>query len=402
MSLISAPAGFGKTTLVSEWAASCRSPTAWFSLDEGDNDLSRFLTYLISALQTISANVGEGLLNVLQSPQPPSTETVLTTLINEITSALDSFVLVFDDYHVIESKAVDDALTFLLEYAPAEMHIVVITREDPHLNLSRYRVRDELTELRANDLRFTPIEAANFLNQVMGLNLTEEDIAILEIRTEGWIAGLQLAALSMQGQDASSFIQSFTGSHRYVIDYLIEEVLNQQSESVQSFLLRTSILDRLCGALCEAVLLDSSASGQETLEYLERANMFLIPLDNERRWYRYHHLFVEFLRQRLQYQNPENIAKYQIRASEWYEKNGLEIEAFQHAVAANDIERAERLIEGDGIPMHFRGAGMDVLNWLTSLPKAELDARPSLWVIYASTLLFVGQHTAVVTKITSC
>jgi LuxR family maltose regulon positive regulatory protein len=399
LSLISAPAGFGKTTLVSEWAASCRRPTAWLSLDEGDNDLSRFLTYLISALQTISANVGEGLLNVLQSPQPPSTESILTTLINEITTALDSCILVLDDYHVIESKAVDNALTFLLEYAPSEMHIVVTTREDPLFNLSRYRVRDELTELRANDLRFNPVEATDFLNRVMGLNLTEEDISILETRTEGWIAGLQLAALSMQGQDSSSFIQSFSGSHFYVIDYLIEEVLNQQSESVQSFLLRTSILDRLCGALCEAVLLDRSASGQETLEYLERANMFLIPLDNERRWYRYHHLFVEFLRQRLQHQDPENIAQYQIRASEWHEKYGLEIDAFQYAVAANDIERADRLVEGDGIPMHFRGAGTDVLNWLTSLPEAELDARPSLWVIYASTLLFVGQHTAVEQKL---
>ena len=317
LSLISAPAGFGKTTLVSEWAASCGRPTAWLSLDEGDNNLSRFLIYLISALQTISANVGEGLLNGLQSPQPPSTESVLTTLINRITTALDSFVLVLDDYHVIESKAVDDALIFLIEYAPAGVHIVISTREDPNLNLSRYRVRDELTELRANDLRFNPVEAADFLNRVMGLNLTEEDISILETRTEGWIAGLQLAALSMQGQDAKSFIQSFTGSHRYVIDYLIEEVLNQQSESVQSFLLRTSILDRLCSALCEAVLPDHPASGQETLEYLERANMFLIPLDNERRWYRYHHLFVEFLRQRLQHLDSENIAKYQIRASEW-------------------------------------------------------------------------------------
>ena len=306
---------------------------------------------------------------------------------------------------MIDSEPIDHALTFLLEHQPPQMHLVVATREDPSHPLARLRARGQLTELRAADLRFTPAEAAEFLNRMMGLNLSDRDVAALEARTEGWIAGLQLAALSMQGQDASSFIQSFSGSHRYVIDYLIEEVLNQQSESVQSFLLRTSILDRLCSALCEAVLLDRSASGQETvsaqetLEYLERANMFLIPLDNERRWYRYHHLFVEFLRQRLQNQDSENIAKYQIRASEWHEKNGLEIEAFQHAVAANDIERAERLVEGDGIPMHFRGAGTDVLNWLTSLPKAELDARPSLWVIYASTLLFVGQHTAVEQKL---
>ncbi len=397
LSLISAPAGYGKTTLVREWAASCKRPVAWFSLDEGDNDLSRFLTYLVAAFQTISANVDEGLLNVLQSPQLPSTESILTTILNEITTVLDSFILVLDDYHIIESKAVDDALAFLLEHAPPQMHLVITTREDPPLPLARYRVRGELTELRATDLRFTSSEAAEFLNQVMGLNLSEEDISTLETRTEGWIAGLQLAAISMQGQDASSFVQSFTGSHRYVLDYLIEEVLDQQSKSIQNFLLQTAILNWLNGSLCDA--LTGQDNGQETLDYIEQANLFLIPLDNERRWYRYHHLFVEFLRQRLQQQDPENIAEYHIRASEWHEDNDFEIEAFQHAVAANDIERAERLVDGDGIPLHFRGAGTYVLNWLASLPKIELNARPSLWVIYASTLLFVGQHTAVEQKL---
>ena len=256
LTLISAPAGFGKTTLVSEWVAGCERPVAWLSLDEGDNDPTRFLTYLVAALQTIAANIGEGVLGVLQSPQPPPTESILTALLNEITTIPDNFILVLDDYHVIDAKPVDHALTFLLEHLPPQMHLVIATREDPHLPLARLRARGQLTELRAADLRFTPSEAAEFLNQVMGLNLSAEDIAALETRTEGWIAGLQLAALSMQGhQDAASFIKSFTGSHHFVLDYLVEEVLQQQSESIQTFLLRTSILDRLCGPLCDAVLL---------------------------------------------------------------------------------------------------------------------------------------------------
>ena len=258
LTLISAPAGFGKTTLVSEWVAGCERPVAWLSLDEGDNDPARFLTYLVAALQTIAANIGAGVLAALQSPQPPPTESILTALLNEITTIPDNFILVLDDYHVIDAKPVDHALTFLLEHLPPQMHLVIATREDPPLPLARLRARGQLTELRAADLRFTPAEAAEFLNQVMGLNLSAEDIAALETRTEGWIAGLQLAALSMQGhQDATSFIKSFTGSHHFVLDYLVEEVLQQQSESVQTFLLRTSILDRLCGPLCDAVLLDS-------------------------------------------------------------------------------------------------------------------------------------------------
>ena len=335
---------------------------------------------------------------MLQSPQSPPIETILTTLLNEITTVSDRFILVLDDYHVIESKEVDDALAFLLEHAPTQMHLVITTRENPPLPLARYRVRSELTEVRAADLRFTPVEAAEFLNQGMGLNLSEEDISALEARTEGWIAGLQLAAISMQGsKDAAGFIKSFTGSHRYVLDYLIEEVLDQQSESIQAFLLQTAILNRLNGSLCDA--LTGQDNGQEILDYLEQANLFLIPLDNERCWYRYHHLFVEFLRQRLQQQHPENISEHHIRASEWHEDNGFEIEAFQHAVAANDLERAERLVEGEGISMHFRGAGANVLKWLSSLPETVLNSKPSLWVIYASTLLFVGQHTAVEQKL---
>src|SRR5256886_3039727 len=410
LTLIAASAGFGKTTLVSEWVEGIERPrarTAWLSLDEGENDPARFLTYLVAALQTIAATIGEGVLGALQSPQPPPTVSILTALLNDITTIKDPFVLVLDDYHVIDAKPIDHALTFLLEHLPPQMHLVIATREDPQLPLARLRARGQLTELRATDLRFTPSEAAGFLNQGMGLNLSAEDIARLSTRTEGWIAGLQLAAISMQGQqDTTSFITSFTGSHHFVLDYLVEEVLQQQPESIQTFLLRTSILDRLCGSLCDAVLLNPSGSGQATLEYLEHANLFLVPLDNERRWYRYHHLFADLLRQRLHQRSASSpgdevgdVTELHRRASFWYEDNGLEIEAFQHAAAANDVARAERLIEGEGMPLQFRGAGAPVLNWLESLPRTVLDARPSLWVTYASTLLFGGQHTAVEQKL---
>src|SRR6266487_6708336 len=292
--LIAAPAGFGKTTLISEWVEGIERPTAWLSLDEGDNDPTRFLTYLVAALQTIAANIGEGVLGMLQSPQPLLPEAMLTALLNDLTTISDQFVLVFDDYHVIDAKPIDHALTFLLDHLPPHMHLVIATREDPPLPLARLRVGGHLTEVRAVDLRFTPSEAAEFLNQGMGLTLSAQDIARLSTRTEGWIAGLQLAAISLQGHDdAASFITSFTGSHHFVLDYLVEEVLGQQPESLQTFLLRTSILDRLCGSLCDAVLLDATAPGKETLEYLERANLFIVPLDNERCWYRYHHLFAD-------------------------------------------------------------------------------------------------------------
>jgi LuxR family maltose regulon positive regulatory protein len=422
LTLIAAPAGFGKTTLVSAWVAVCDRQVAWLSLDKGDRDPARFLTYLVAALRTIAPNVGEGMLSVLQSPQPPPTETVLTALLNEITNIPHNFALVLDDYHVIDAKPVDDALAFLLEHLPPQMHLVIATREDPQLPLARLRARDQLTELRVTDLRFTPSEAAGFLNQAMGLNLSAEDVAALEIRTEGWIAGLQLAAILLQGhKDAAGFVKSFTGSHHFVMDYLVEEVLQHQPESVQAFLLRTSILDRLCGPLCDAVLLDVPASGQQTLEYLEHANLFIVPLDNERRWYRYHHLFADLLRHRLHQKatdegrrtkdeetarhpssfvlRPSSIPQLHIRASQWYEDNGLEIEAFHHAVAANDVERAERLIDSKGTPLHLRGLVTAMVDWLESLPKAVMDARPSLWVKYGSLMLVVGQTTGVEEKL---
>ncbi len=391
VTLISAAAGFGKTTLVSEWVAGCGSPVAWLSLDEGDNDPVRFISYLVAALQSIKAGIGGDLLAPLQSPQPPPTESILTALLNEISIIPEHFLLILDDYHAIDSQAVDQCLTFLVEYLPPQMHLVIATREDPDLPLSRLRVRGQLTELRAADLRFTPAEAADFLNQVMGLNLSDEDVAALEARTEGWIAGLQLAALSMQGKsDPAKFIQSFSGSHRFVLDYLLEEVLERQPVEIQNFLLCNSILERLCGPLCEAVLGTPPGSGQETLEALERANLFLVPLDNERRWYRHHHLFGELLRQRLG--NPQELGEYHLRASAWYEANADLEQAISHALAAKGFEQAARLAEM-AWPSTFRGYLQNTifLGWMKALPDEIIHARPVLCAGYAWALQDMGE-----------
>jgi LuxR family maltose regulon positive regulatory protein len=400
LTLISAPAGFGKTTLVSEWVAGCGRPVAWLSLDEGDNDSACFLAYLVAALQTIAANFGAGVLRMFQSPQPPPIESILTVLLNKITTIPDNFVLVLDDYHVLDSQPVDEALTFLLEHLPPHMHLVITTREDPHLPLARLRARGQLTELRAADLRFTPAEATEFLNQVMGLNLSAEDITALETRTEGWIAGLQLATISMQGhQDTASFIKSFTGSHHFVLDYLMEEVLQQQSESTQTFLLRTSILDRLCGPLCDAVLGSPSASGQETLEYLERANLFIVPLDNERRWYRYHHLFGELLSKRLgQSLAPGEIAGLHIQAGEWYEQNGFPPDAIHHAFAVEDFERVAKIAELEWPALYDSIQSIKWLGWLKRLPEEIIRARPVLCVNCAWAFLNAGELEAAEAK----
>ena len=401
LTLISAPAGFGKTTLVSEWAAGCKRPVAWLSLDEADGDPTRFLTYLVAALQTIAPALGAGLPDALQSAQPPPAESVLTALLNEIGAIPNQVVLVLDDYHVIDARSVDDALLFLLKHLPPQVRLVITTREDPPLPLARLRARGHLAELRAADLRFTPAEAAAFLNEVMGLGLSAPDIAALEARTEGWIAGLHLAALSLQGQhDAARFIASFTGSHHFVLDYLVEEVLQRQPERVQSFLLRTSVLDRLCGPLCDAVLREPAGSGQTTLGDINHANLFVVPLDSERRWYRYHHLFGDLLRTRLgRSHTPEAIAAYHVRASQWYEEHDLAPEAFHHAAAANDVDRAQRLIESRRMPLHLRTTVTTILDWLYSLPQATLDARPSLWVKSATLALAAGQTTGVAERL---
>ena len=393
--LICAPAGFGKTTLLGAWVAGCDRPAAWLSLDAGDDDPTRFLVYLVAALRTIEADIGEGVLGALQTPQPPPTEAILTTLLNEITTIEEDFVLVLDDYHVIDARLIDEALAFLLEHLPPRMHLVVASREDPQLPLARLRARGQLAELRAAELRFTPVEAAEFLRGVMGLNLSARDIAALDSRTEGWIAGLQLAAISMRGhKDATSFIESFTGSHHFVLDYLVEEVLGQQSEDVQAFLLSTSILDRLCGPLIDAVLIDSSASGQDTLEYLEHSNLFIVPLDDDRHWYRYHHLFAELLRQRLHQYGDGGVAELHVRASQWYEDNGLETEAIHHALIAEDFERAAGLVEMAWPAMDGRFQAAAWLGWVNALPDELIRARPVLSVAYAWALLGGGELEA--------
>ncbi|MBZ0297882.1 MAG: helix-turn-helix transcriptional regulator, partial [Anaerolineae bacterium] len=344
LSLISAPAGFGKTTLVSEWITDCSRATAWLSLDEGDNNLTRFLTYVVAAVQTIAPNIGEEVFAVLQSPQPPPTEAILTALLNEIVTFPDDFFLVLDDYHLTDARPIDDALIFLLEHLPPRMHLVITTREDPNLPLARLRARRQLTELRAADLRFAPSEASAFLNQVMGLNLSAEDIDALETRTEGWVAGLQLAAISMQShQDVSGFIRAFAGDNHYIVDYLIEEVLARQPEPVRNFLLQTAILDQMTGSLCDAVT--GQQEGKARLEALNRGNFFLIPLDDRHHWYRYHHLFAEVLRMYLMTEQSDQVPGLHLRASDWYEQNGSVADAIRHALSGKDFARAARLIE---------------------------------------------------------
>ncbi|MDF2834776.1 MAG: hypothetical protein K0Q63_416 [Paenibacillus sp.] len=380
--------------MVSEWISDCGRPAAWISFEEGDDEPTRFLACFISSLQTLADEFGEGALAVLQSPGPPPAESILAALLHDA-AAMAPFVLVMDDYHAAKSKPVDEIIAFLLELLPAHIHLVIITREDPLIPLARLRVRDQLTELRAADLTFNYAEVDGFINNVMRLNLPADKINALASSTEGWIAGLQLAALSIQGdQGTGRFMQSITGNHHFVLDYLVEEVLQRQPEAIQSLLVRTSVLDRLSGSLCDALMPDPAMSGQERLLELERRNLFVIPLDQERSWYRYHHLFAESLRRRLRDSLDEGgIAELHKRASAWHEKHGFELEAFRHAVESADTDRAARLLEGDGMPLHLRGAAGIALKWLDSMPAAELDARPALLVMYGSVLLLSGKPT---------
>jgi LuxR family maltose regulon positive regulatory protein len=412
--LICAPAGFGKTTLVSEWIASLTpvpSPTrrgevAWLSLDKDDNDLPRFLAYFVAALQTIAPTVGEAMLGVLHASrsQPPPTDVLLTALLNDL-AALGDAMLVLDDYHVIESPPIDEALTFFVDHLPPQFRLVIASREDPPLPLARLRAHGQLTELRAADLRFTPAEAASFLNQVMDLNLSASDIAALEARTEGWIAGLQLAALALQGtlsmqgrSDTANFIQAFTGSHRFVLDYLMEEVLQRQPAAVRHFLLQTSILDRLCGSLCEAVT--DRTGGRGLLETLERDNLFIVPLDDQRQWYRYHHLFAEVLQAHLREAQPDHVSTLHRRASEWYEQHGLPSDAIRHALAAEDFEGAAGLIELAWSATEDGSQSTKWLGWAKALPDELVRARPVLSIWYAYALLGSGEMEAAEARLT--
>jgi LuxR family maltose regulon positive regulatory protein len=389
LTLVSAPAGFGKTTLLSEWVRNCGCPVAWVSLDERDNDLTRYMTYFMAALQTIEVDMGQGVLSAFQAPKPPPIESVLTGLLNEIAAVQEPFALVLDDYHVIKAQPIHDALTFLLDHLPPQMHLVIATRVDPPLPIARLRGRGQLTELRATDLRFTLDEVAEFLNQVMGLELSAEDVAALVSRTEGWIAGLQMAAVSMQGrEDIASFIRAFTGSSRYILDYLVEEVLQRQTDSVQTFLLQTAILDRLTGPLCDA--LTGQDDGQVTLDSMERSNLFIVPLGEERRWYRYHHLFAELLRQRLHEAYPNQVPILHRRASKWYEQNGLAAAAIDHALSAGDLERAAHLIEQAAEPTLMRSEFATFLSWVEALSDDVIRARPLLCIYHAWALVLSG------------
>jgi LuxR family transcriptional regulator, maltose regulon positive regulatory protein len=359
------------------------------------NDDSRYeVVYsLTSALQTIEATLGEGVLSALQSPQPPPTEAILTTLLNDLTTIQDPFVLVLDDYHVVDTDSVNQGLTYLVDHLPPCIHLVIATREDPHLPLSRLRARDHLTELRAADLRFTPSEAAAFLSQVMGLTLAAADVARLADRTEGWIAGLQLAALSLQGHhDASGFIRAFAGDHRYIVDFLVEEVLERQPRSVRRFLLQTAILDQLTGSLCDAVT--GQEDGSTRLTALERGDFFVVPLDDQRHWYRYHHLFAEMLHARLLAEQPDQVHTLHRRASEWYEQQGITTDAVQHALAAEDFERAADLIELAVPSMHRSKQEAMLLGWLKALPDELVQFRPVLSVGYAWAFLASGELEA--------
>ena len=388
LTLVSAPAGFGKTTLIAEWLASTASKersTAWLSLDQGDNEPVLFWTYLVSALQTAAPGIGAAALSVVQSPQPPI-EAALATLLNELGTLPNDLVLVLDDYHVIEAREIQSGMDFLLDHLPPRVHLVIATRADPALPLPRLRARGELVEIRAADLRFTPDEAAAYLNEVMGLDLAARDVATLEARTEGWVAALQLAALSMQERDdVAGFIAGFAGDDRYIVDYLVEEVLQRQPEGVREFLLETSILDRLTGPLCDAVT--GQEEGNATLEAMERGNLFVVALDNSRRWYRYHHLFADVLRAHLLDELPDRVPDLHRRASTWYEQQEMRSEAIAHALAARDFARAADLVER-AIPAMRKSRGeAALLGWLKVLPDEIIRTRPVLSVGYAGALL---------------
>jgi LuxR family transcriptional regulator, maltose regulon positive regulatory protein len=390
LTLVSAPAGFGKSMLLSDWASVCARPAAWLSLDAEDSNLQRFLQYLVAALQTVAPDMGTEVVEVLQSPQPPSTEALLTALLNEVAVMRDRCVLVLDDYHLLDSPPVDTALAFLLEHLPPQLHLVIATREDPQLPLARLRARDHVTDLRAADLRFTPNEAAAFLMEVVGPKLSKEDVAALEARTEGWIAGLQLAALSMQGhQDVAGFVRSFAGDDRYIVDYLLDEVLQRQSGHVRSFLLQTSILDRLSGSLCDAVTGDPGSN--VLLEALHRGNFFVVPLDDKRQWYRYHHLFANVLSAQLMAEQPDQVAALHRRASLWYEQHGFAPDAIRHALAAEDWERAADLVELAVPAMGRSRQEATLLGWMEALPNEVIQCRPVLSLGYAGALLSNGK-----------
>lgn len=389
LTVLSAPAGSGKSTLVSAWAAARMRPIAWLSLDPDDRDVRRLLLHLVAALRTVEPDVGEGVLAMLAAGQLPPTERILAELLNEVHALESAIVLVLDDYHAVDDASLDQIVAYLLERRPPNLHLIVTTRQDPDLPLAALRARGELIEVRATDLRFTLDETAAFLTRAMGLELPADAIATLEARTEGWIAGLQLAALSLQGRDdVDGFLRAFAGDHRFIVDYLVDEVLRRQRDDVRDFLLRTSVLDRLSGALCDA--LTGRQGSDAMLGRLERGNLFLIPLDDRRRWYRYHPLFADVLRAHLQQQHPDALPELHARASRWHEAHGLLDEAVRHALAAGDDGHAADVIENAWRAMDstFRSAAWQA--WVEALPDDLVRARPGLAVGHAWALLNVG------------
>jgi LuxR family maltose regulon positive regulatory protein len=389
LTLITAPAGFGKTTLVAAAVAACGMPVAWLSLDKQDNQPGRFLTYLVAALQTVDPTIGSEAAQ-LMAAQPAPPEAVLTSLINDLDASGGEQVLVLDDYQLISNPAVYEAVAFLLEHCPPSFHLLIATRSDPPLPLARLRARGQTVELRAADLRFTSAEAAQFLNDVMGLRLDPASVAVLAERTEGWIAGLQMAALSMRGrEDVDRFLQAFAGTHRFIMDYLLEEVLTREPEEVQAFLLQTAFLTRLTGPLCDAVT--GASGGQEMLERLEKRNLFVVPLDDDRRWYRYHHLFADLLQARLNQSGPDRVARLLSRAAEWCEQDGQVAEAVSYALAAQDYGRVVGLVERYWEQTTNNGEIETVWSWLNALPEEKIRNSAPLSIAYCWLLWLTGQ-----------
>lgn len=405
LTLVSAPAGFGKTTLLAQWLQESRMPVAWLLLEPEDNDPTRFLASVIAALQTLNPQIGAAALVALQTPQLPSPQVVLTLLVNELVACGEGeMALVLDDYHVITADAIQRGMAYLVEHLPSRLHLLLATRTDPPFPLARLRARGQLTEVRAADLRFGSAETRTFLQEVMNLDLEASVIATLEQHIEGWIAGLQLAALSLRGKpDQAAFWAAFSGTHRFVLEYLTDEVLARQPEPVQTFLLHTSLLERLSGPLCDAVL--EREDSQAILEALDKANLFVVALDDERGWYRYHHLFAEVLSHYLQQREPMIIPSLHRRASSWYEQHALPYEAIHHALAIPDAELAAHLIEAIAIPVThlneaiaspvaLQGRISTVLGWLAGLPEAIMRTHPLLCAEHAVLLMFTNQWEA--------
>jgi len=392
LTLISAPAGYGKTSMVAEWLRGLGLPAAWLSLDELDNDPSRFLAYFIAAFQSIHPDFGKSVQSLLQAPQHPPSEVILTLLLNEFSALSPSSVLVLDDYHSINHLSIHQQVSFLLEHLPNRVHFVIITRQDPLISLARLRAGNQVLEIRQNELRFTLEECQEFMNRVMRLDLTGADIQALERRTEGWIAGLQLVGLSLHGlQDKSSFIQGFTGSNRYILDYLMDEVVSLQPENMRDFLLNTAILERLCGPLCDRVV--DNPGSQEMLERLDQANMFIVPLDQSRTWYRYHRLFAELLHhQRQLVDQPVSESVLHQRASLWFESEGYTSEAIQHALQAEDWPRSIQLIGEVSDWMFKHGEIVTIIGWLEKLPRKLMLLNADLYMSYAWALLLTEKY----------